>query len=399
MSESHVRVANEAHRGLVSGFGGRIAASLVWDGTDEVRIPSCMASPRSDQMQGTARERLVELAGRTCYESMSKGRSSVDYAKHLLEVGHLSVLEHAAMTVEFTMKGWDGMSATRASVLNGIELSALCLNRPTLYVRTYRDDGGHRVRVTLNPRHVREWEGEEGSLSREQQWFWVLLREATQAAAPSLLPGLLGSDLVEDAANNLEVEAVHLVEPETDDEKWVSLYLTGSRGWSHEIVRHGDWTAISQRSTRYVDESESEWVLHPLLAKWITETGREPNGDLISTAAQAKGSYEDVVKGLEAFLLNKKVDKVSARKQARGAARGLLGNALETEMIFSASVRQWLWMLKLRGADAADAEIRQGFVEAVLPCLQSSRYGDRFQGIELRPASDGIGKSLVLGAK
>lgn len=57
-------VANESARSLVPGFGGRISAALVWDGTDEVRVPEAMGKPSEGQLEGTARERLVELAGR-----------------------------------------------------------------------------------------------------------------------------------------------------------------------------------------------------------------------------------------------------------------------------------------------------------------------------------------------
>ncbi len=41
-------------------------------------------------------EWLIELAGRGCYMSFGgKGRSHEDHIKHLIEVGHFSVLEHA----------------------------------------------------------------------------------------------------------------------------------------------------------------------------------------------------------------------------------------------------------------------------------------------------------------
>ena len=41
-------------------------------------------------------EKLCEIAGRLCYLSYGKGRkSNRDYIRHLLEVGHGSVLEHA----------------------------------------------------------------------------------------------------------------------------------------------------------------------------------------------------------------------------------------------------------------------------------------------------------------
>jgi len=47
-------------------------------------------------------ELLTEFAGRSCYESWNKPnaatRTNADYNKHIIEVGHFSVLEHASIT-------------------------------------------------------------------------------------------------------------------------------------------------------------------------------------------------------------------------------------------------------------------------------------------------------------
>jgi thymidylate synthase ThyX len=186
---------------------------------------------------------------------------------------------------------------------------------------------------------------------------------------------------------------------ENDDEKWISLLLCGSRGMSHEQVRHGDFTAISQRSTRYVDEAESPWVEHPLLTCWRAHVGDVPFRRSLSDVSQkaieqARSVYDTQVTALQAWLEAEGVDKHTARKQARGAARGYLGNALYTEMIFSANVRQWLWMLNQRGSKFADAEIRVLYAQ-VLPQLQRSRYGDSFKHLRLEPSPDGIGEVVV----
>jgi len=373
-------VANQAHRGLVPGFGGRISAGLVWDGTNEVRVPEAMGKPRADQMQGTPRERITELAGRCCYDSLGKGRSSADYAKHLIQVGHLSVLEHAAFTVQLEMH----------SDRDFVDF----LNRPGVWV----DHRETKTYVTLNLRAAMEWDkwlpahSSGSNLGAHLKW-----------EAFKLAPNLVG----EQKQPGKPWRACCVVEPETDAEKWVTLYLVGSRGWSHELVRHGDWTAISQRSTRYVDESESQWVMHPLIAKFMEDLTSRGGGFaeqswhcseiLEDCIKKGRSGYVWLVSKIQPWLESRGVDKVSARKQARGAARGLLGNALETEVIFSASVQQWKHMLRMRAADAADAEIRLQFAEAVLPCLKASRYADSFDGIELVPASDGLGRSLAGG--
>jgi thymidylate synthase (FAD) len=106
-----------------------------------IALPPELGAPSPTQLQGSDAEKLIETAGRTCYDSFGKGRSSGDFAEHILESGHGSVLEHAQY----------------------------------------------------------------------------------------------------------------------------SFFISGvSRGLTHELVRHRVGVAISQRSTRYVDESDSEWIRHPL---------------------------------------------------------------------------------------------------------------------------------------
>lgn len=415
-------VANVQDRRLIPGFGGRISAALVWDGGETVNVPAAMGVPRSDQMVGTARERLVEVALRVCYDSMGTGRSSEKCHEHIGQVKHYSVAEHAVFTVEFDA--------------DLSEFAADLLNHPCLWVEKSEGNG---FRVTCNLRHAIDGE------SRARQGS--LMHSHMLHHASSLAPQVVKRPEWLLPAGKFDASWSRVVEPESDYEKWVTLYVVGDRGWSHELVRHGDWTAISQRSTRYCEESESEWVLHPLMAKTVAEEGGMRSGGLATgvrtallswadkikaaldpkvpedltkwpgfveieeeireyanwwtgaaqlgmVAQEARIAYNAVATKLTALLKAKGIDVTTARKQARGAARGLLGNALETEVIFSFSVAQALHVLNMRAADAADATIRLGFAEAVLPCLRASRYGDRFEDLELAPAGDGIGRSL-----
>jgi len=173
-------------------------------------------------------------------------------------------------------------------------------------------------------------------------------------------------------------------------------------GNSHEAVRHGDFTAFSQRSTRYCNEGKSPWTLHPLMQRYMREAddvdgmiAREETHHFIGLA---KDLYKTWVKRRIPFVQARinpddPYAKTTARKQSRGAARGLLGNALETELVFSASIMQWKHMVKMRAANAADGEIRYCF-QKIVEALKSSRYADSFVDIRLTPASDGIGSSL-----
>lgn len=187
------------------------------------------AAHERGQNTGSDCARLIECAGRTCYDSYGKGRSSAEYHAHILEVGHGSVLEHAS----------------------------------------------------------------------------------------------------------------------------ISFHISGvSRGLTHELVRHRVGVAISQRSTRYVDESESEWAWHPLVA--------DEDYDLAAYDAHglAVDLYKDLFRRISDRLIARGVSQSAARKQARGAARGALGNALSTELVWTANIRALRHFIEMRATEHADGEIR-----------------------------------------
>ncbi len=170
------------------------------------------------------------------------------------------------------------------------------------------------------------------------------------------------------------------------------MYLSGSRGFSHEQVRHR--FQMSQRSTRYCDESSSPWVEHPLLTMYRDEMGEEFGTTLVPSA---QSRYSVAVSKLEAWLRMRGLDGLTARKQARGAARGFLGNALFTEMIFTANLPQWREMVMQRCSPGADAEIRVLYAQVLRELKNGvSRHDDRvktyFDDLSLVPSPDGIGE-------
>jgi thymidylate synthase ThyX len=415
-------------------FDANIYAALVFDGK-QLSIPATrMGVPREDQLQGTNLERLAELAGRVCYDSLGKGRGSKEYHEHILEVRHLSVLEHCTFTVAFR-EDPSKLIETVMLVPKAIppnpdfywRLLPALINRPGVWVETDKRRGFKALRVTCNLRAVLEW---SDWTPHVETYFVVLeylgwaLRSFAHKLAPQVIPdpGVFDPEFAQHCPYLATLVTNNPNEPQwhNDDERWVSLFLGMSRGCSHELVRHGDFTAISQRSTRYVDESESHWLMHPVESefwRWLypiepanfpawyrhvgTTIGTVWEGDGQTPASQyvpdAVEQYADRVKLFEAWLVNEKgADKHTARKQARGAARGKLGNSLYTEMIFSANVAQWQRMLRARCSNQADAEIRVLF-SRILPQLQRSQHGECFRGLQLVPADDGIGEVLAGG--
>ncbi len=171
-----------------------------------------------------------------------------------------------------------------------------------------------------------------------------------------------------------------------------------SRGLTHELVRHRVGVAISQRSTRYVDENESPYVHHPLVEAYIAEANGVPRDEIehrlniLTSVMGDRAAYVSIRDTLEPWLIAKGVDKFTARKQARGAARGYLGNALQTEMVWTVNVRAFKGILKQRANAAADAEIRllaMQLYECALP------YWPAYLGhLKQRPCPDGLGYEL-----
>lgn len=360
-------------------YDENIYAEVVFDGI-ETYAPERMGMPKPDQLQGTTFERLVELAGRVCYDSLGKGRSSEAYHQHIAEVGHGSVWEHANATFRVPR-----------FVENLPDTALLFLNRPGVWVR-FGDDGA--LRVTMNLRSIVEFD----QFTENDVFVMVgpVLKLALRGAISPYAP-----QIVQCSKETQHATTVTVVPPEHPEEKWVSLLLGGSRGMSHEQVRHKWRVAISQRSTRYVDESESPWVEHPLITAFqehgpdrdcdrIVPSGDDPAAYALSDLAQT--TYAATVEALQPWL-QARTDKHTARKQARGAARGYLGNALHTELIFSASVAQWKRMIAMRCSSHADAEIRVLYGH-VIRALQTTRWADDFEDLKLVPSPDGIGEVL-----
>ncbi len=144
-----------------------------------------------------------------------------------------------------------------------------------------------------------------------------------------------------------------------------SLLLEGvSRSLTHELVRHRAGFAYSQLSQRYVDESKAEFVVPPAM---IGDAALEEAWKAQVTSAQT--SYVALVDQLMTRYAWVD-DKVHRRKMAREAARGVLPNSTETNIVVTGNARAWRTMLELRSSEAAELEIRRCAV-MVLRTLQA----------------------------
>lgn len=305
-------------------------AEIIFDGK-KLNIPDHVGKPLPHQFQSTTLDNLIELSGRICYDSVGikKSRNTKEYHEHIIEVGHLSVQEHANKTFLVPFN----------SIGNESYFTRNLLNRPGLWVSV--SDFGYRL--TMNVRTVREWYNWGIGYSLIGDCISYCMKQE----APLAMSGISCSK---------NSSSIRIVEPISDEELWVSFLLKNiSRNCTHELVRHGDFTAISQRSTRYVDESESSFIDHPIISK-IKE--KEDLNDYKDCQNSSIEVYKKLYDRCYKFLVDENADKSSARKQARGAARGILGGNLATEMIFSTNIAQLKRILLMRGHPSADDEIR-----------------------------------------
>lgn len=137
-----------------------------------------------------------------------------------------------------------------------------------------------------------------------------------------------------------------------------------SRSLTHELVRHRVGVAISQESQRYVNASDIQFVVPPILA-WIAGGAFSDHTLIAGFAAeceQARKDYEVLQSGILARLVSREpgVKSMTAmRKRANEAARSLLPNAAETRLLWSPNLRLLRHFLWLRGGSGADLEIRR----------------------------------------
>jgi thymidylate synthase (FAD) len=153
---------------------------------------------------------------------------------------------------------------------------------------------------------------------------------------------------------------------------WNFIIAGVSRVFSHEHVRHRVGIAISQRSQRYVSESESGQVLLPMI-----EANPEARRVWEEAVAQAQAAYEKLVQ-LLAEDLRAHLDKTLLVKTVRSAARSVLPNSTETYLFWSANARALRHYIEMRASRHADIEIRKVALQ-ILKIMQReapSLFGD-----------------------
>ena len=136
--------------------------------------------------------------------------------------------------------------------------------------------------------------------------------------------------------------------------------ITGiSRSLTHELVRHRAGFAYSQRSQRYVNESDCSFVIPPALISNNIKFA-PIRKKLEKTLRAASTNYDALVNDLESVVPAELFEsKTDWRKAIRQAARSVLPNATETKICVTGNVRSWRHFIEMRAASFADWEIRR----------------------------------------
>lgn len=133
----------------------------------------------------------------------------------------------------------------------------------------------------------------------------------------------------------------------------ITVKITCDRGVSHELVRHR-LASFSQSSTRYCNYSQDRF------GREITVI--DPSA--LGLSANAYSHWEWACQCAEKAYL-----QMLACGASPQAARSVLPNALATEVVVTANLREWRHILRLRTSPAAHPQMR----EIMIPLLREFR--------------------------
>lgn len=109
-----------------------------------------------------------------------------------------------------------------------------------------------------------------------------------------------------------------------------------SRALSHQFVRHR-FCSVTQQSQRYVDEKQFKYI--------------EPHD--IKVNSEAHKIFKEIMKEIKSKY--QELRELGIKKED---VRYILPNAITTQMVITANLREWRHILKIRGEKAAQWEIR-----------------------------------------
>ena len=255
----------------------------------------------------------IELAGRVCYKSEKKitEESARGFCTKILQRGHTSVLEHSNVIVKMPM--------STGALLIGTMTFYECDTHKLAYLTcSMRDED-----TLIVSGNVRAWR-EVLDASKIYTFFEHPLLDTD--GGQDLTCYLIGEDELTD-----EERQIH---------SRITLRIICDRGVSHELVRHRVMS-FSQESTRYINYGKRGYTF---IEPWWWE---HQNG---------------IIKHLMEYNMTHSVDVYQAMIDEGATpqlARAVLPNQIKTEVVVTATPRQWAEFLKLRLAEAAHPDMQR----------------------------------------
>lgn len=165
---------------------------------------------------------------------------------------------------------------------------------------------------------------------------------------------------------------------------WGFVVCRASRGYTHQMVRHRAGFAYSQESQHFIRYSHDE------VEKGSVEAGICTTGIPDDLHQQFVHGCEDAVDAYARLwrdLRDEFPEDAKVKKIVSGAARGLLPNALESRLGFTANARALRHFTELRGTPDNVLEIRLVAVDVAR--IMKREAPSIFQDIQIGEADDG----------
>ena len=296
----------------------------------------------------------IERAGRVCYKSEDKitVTSGEPFCRKLLNVlKHESVFEHVSLGLQVTGEQY-------------IRLQHWPLRPTDLPVsRAHLRYTANRDRCVISG-NIRAWRD-----TLKLQYDIPAIAKALVRWYP-----LFFADLSPNAERYLgEVpEYIYVYTPaELLEHETVTVKFIVDRGVTHELVRHRP-VAYSQESTRYCNYGRAGHVTF-VIPPWLSILpGTYVAVPHVNPFAESARWYE-TVRAAELSYLNLLKDGWSPQQ-----ARSVLPNSLKTEIVATATLRQWRHILSLRTAENAHPQMQE--VMCPLKSDMQVRYSEIFNG-------------------
>jgi thymidylate synthase ThyX len=287
--------------------------------------------------------RKLEYIGRVCYNSENKiaDGTSERFVQSLIKHKHYSVLEHSGFELSF-VEGIEERLEIRAEL---VDIMNALSNYPIWQVDMQRDSKGFFFNISANYRSWRDIiQCTKGKGIISAMAYFVLNK-----VSPILVENLpeakanCGSfHFWPTTANVYRTNPKHAT---------LSVRIDGlSRAAANQLVRHR-LCSFAQRSQRYCDETDFDFVVPPSLHR----AGLDKNFD-----------------GLM-FNLNEMYLDYRKNGILKEDARYLLPMACATTIVVTATLNEWLHIIRLRVAKDAQWEIKEA-VNQIWGIIEE-RYG------------------------